>query len=724
MKEGTVNLTVTRINMHGVPGSGKTCSQLLLLNRNPPAVPVTDSTPLACRAVKATRVSHGDGLCWKSIDGGELCKQLASELKEVTASDEKSKPEPVGDLTRKRETRKRERTTEATPNSDNPASDVYAAVDADDKDSNSICQQIADLAHLAKTPLNRHWIYIIDCGGQPAFQELLPLFTRPASLNIITIDLSKGIDLKLEYSYRHGKKEFPIGSNFKYTNVEYVMNVIRSGAISCPISTESNEEKHPMYFILGTHYDKAPENFTGINAKLISSLKPLMKSVLVVKQGDTDKNIKKEVVYPINCVERNSDKRSKAAEDLCQFISNCKTDTSFKFQMRTVWFAFELTLQQKADNTKHSYLTKEEVVSAGKTLRMSKEDIEDALQYFHKITIILYYQKVLPNIVFVDPKPILDILSRLLALTYVDRGSLHHVAKVTTLPGQNEIDQLKEKGIFSESLLSKLKSDDQKFSNSDFITLLLHLHIIADTKDGKEEKSYFIPCALESYTQSDPPNAHLKPLLIVWRDPDTKRTDEILPVPHGVFPLTIVYLMNHEEPQFCIHSSSEENFKYRDAISFRINHPPDDYIGTVYIINKYKHIEVYFTGCTQEHVKYCPRIREIVTEAVKKSCKDVGVTPGYVAFMCPGKDRIPWPKDGNTHTHQQKEREEGLYPTSGPPNCYCIIKCGKKEEFYCTFHNESAIIKVEERHKYWNWFYVPGQSESEGKVVHNYCILF
>ena len=110
--------------------------------------------------------------------------------------------------------------------------------------------------------------------------------------------------------------------------------------------------------------------------------------------------------------------------------------------MRIVWFAFELTLQQKADNTKRSYLTKEEVVSAGKTLRMSEEDIEEALQYFHKITIILYYPDVLPDIVFVDQKPILDILSHLLALTYVNRGSLHYVANK---PDQNEIDQLNKR---------------------------------------------------------------------------------------------------------------------------------------------------------------------------------------------------------------------------------------------------------------------------------------
>ena len=41
---------------------------------------------------------------------------------------------------------------------------------------------------------DQHWAYIIDSGGQPAYQELLALFVRAASLNIITLDLSKPFD--------------------------------------------------------------------------------------------------------------------------------------------------------------------------------------------------------------------------------------------------------------------------------------------------------------------------------------------------------------------------------------------------------------------------------------------------------------------------------------------------------------------------------------------------
>uniref|UniRef100_A0A1X7UDP5 Uncharacterized protein n=1 Tax=Amphimedon queenslandica TaxID=400682 RepID=A0A1X7UDP5_AMPQE len=62
MEEGSVDLTVTRVNMLGAPGAGKTCSQLLLLNEAPPTN--NTSTPIACPAVRATRVAVCDKTIW------------------------------------------------------------------------------------------------------------------------------------------------------------------------------------------------------------------------------------------------------------------------------------------------------------------------------------------------------------------------------------------------------------------------------------------------------------------------------------------------------------------------------------------------------------------------------------------------------------------------------------------------------------------------------------
>ena len=44
LKEGSVELTVTRVNMHGPPGAGKTCAQDLLLNNPPTTDHLTKAT--------------------------------------------------------------------------------------------------------------------------------------------------------------------------------------------------------------------------------------------------------------------------------------------------------------------------------------------------------------------------------------------------------------------------------------------------------------------------------------------------------------------------------------------------------------------------------------------------------------------------------------------------------------------------------------------------------
>ena len=52
MEEGSVDLTITRVNMLGAPGAGKTCAEHLLLNEDPPSDNV--STPITCPTVRAT----------------------------------------------------------------------------------------------------------------------------------------------------------------------------------------------------------------------------------------------------------------------------------------------------------------------------------------------------------------------------------------------------------------------------------------------------------------------------------------------------------------------------------------------------------------------------------------------------------------------------------------------------------------------------------------------
>ena len=678
LKEGMVNLTVTRINMHGPPGSGKTCSQCLLRNEDPPAEVVTNSTPIACRAIKATKASINDNGYLKKVDSYDVLVALESDLN----AHQQGAPSIVNHSADH---------VSVADHDENPVKKSSAGP-ASDSDVEKVCGKIMQAIQegKAKSLKDRRWVYIVDSGGQLACQELLPLFTRAASLNIITIDLSKGVDKTLEYQYRIGGESFPCDINFTQTNREFLRNVLSSGAILQPyntpaVSSDATKVQCPIYFVLGTHKDKATQkDIDDLNNEL-SLLNPscFKEEIGYHLYSNTTGLSNKFKLYPINArVEHPA--RQEEAKRLCRTLLNIPAVT--KFQIRIQWFVFELVLQEKARKNKCDILEMDDVLSAGRSLQMKKNDIKEALQFLHNVTIILYYPDVLPNIVFVDPHPILKTLTHLLALTYeIDLASVHHIANETPLP--RELTNIAINGIFAESLLSKLKSDDQKFPNSDFIKLLLHLHIIAKTTDDKEDKSYFIPCALKSCTQFNPPEADLEPLLIVWCNPNTVCTDEILqlPVPNGIFPSTIIRLLNYEEPKFRIPPSSDKYFKYRDAMSLRI-YLCGNQIGTIHIINKYKHIEVYYTGSEPE--KYCPLLCELITEAIKCSSDAVGARQYHtLAFICPS---------------ENKEK------------CYCIVTNEEEEKVECSFCPKPAIIKGQE---YWNWFHYTPQSSSEGKKI-------
>ena len=647
--------------MHGPPGSGKTCTQCLLLNEAPPKKDITDSTPIACRAIKATRADAHDDT-WQRIDDKAMLERLKFDLQKETYSAQKESTDEDDDDEQQTESRTEVNTSSSITSTSTITHDISEAKSTATSSANDLNVTREEIVELlskvnATTTLSDHMMYIIDSGGQPAFQELMPLFTRRTSLNIITIDLDrfKNPEDKLPCHFRHDGQSFLIDSdNEKYR--EFVKKAICS-------STSSEEP--PQCFVLGTHKDKVKnEDIEKAEEVLMSILKSLSEEQQsrVIKPGGPRSE---KIIYPINAIcEVN---REIEARELCATIKSCFNTSATSIPTR--WFAFELFIQREADN---GLLETERAFSIGRDLYMDKADTEDALKYLHEVTIIFYYPEVLP-IIFADPQPILNILSNLLALTYVEP---RHRSKIAVNVTNYEVKILADNGIFKADLVEKLALKYSKFPKSDFIKLLLHLHIIAEIKE-ELYSGYFIPCALCNYNGPAPVTT-VKPLLILWCEAKSRiESENTLPVPHGVFPLTVVRLMNQDRLKFQIYTkpllSTSKFRKHRNAMSFRVS-DNEVHIGTVDIINKYKHIEVYFTDdkLTSE---YCPLICDVVTEAIKYSCKAVKAVPYKLAFTCP----------------QAQKKEE---------DCYCIIIDEKKKIANCTNCDASATLEE----SYWVWF--------------------
>ncbi|XP_003391285.2 PREDICTED: uncharacterized protein LOC100640013, partial [Amphimedon queenslandica] len=483
LKEGSVELTVTRVNMHGPPGAGKTCAQHFLLNEDPPTECVTDSTPIARPTVRATRVSV-DNLKWEKVTRAGLLERLASDLNVAAASQPEEYTESTSPLNV--QAHQPEQHSDPIINSDstsisnsdpvinsdlitdsdpdpviiNPTSSINSdsieinetivsnnqassiSNEANNDETETVIQEIIDTIQRSAVQLSGHWLYIIDSGGQPAYQELLPLFIRTASLNIITLDLSQPLDRKLDFQYRIGGETFSCGLNLKYSNREFFQSAVSSGAILKPIDVPHVLEtpSHPMHFVLGTHYDLiSQDSLKKIDKELMSSLKPDIQNYVVHnKRGES-------IIFPINTLVPADKGRLEAGQKLCQSIANCG-GTSLKMHMPIRWFAFELWLQKVAEKKSRNVLVIDEVISAGKRFKMSEGDTKDALQYLHSVTIVLYFHDILPQLVFIDPQPILEILSRLLALTYVERSALHLITN--PVPLDEDINKLHNFGSF------------------------------------------------------------------------------------------------------------------------------------------------------------------------------------------------------------------------------------------------------------------------------------
>ena len=263
MEEGSVDLTITRVNMLGAPGAGKTCAEHLLLNEDRSSDDV--SVPIACHTVRAVE----DQTKWKRVTNDDLLDALAADL---MASADKTQeieiePAPNDSTNHTPSVVPVPVTPHMSPPPDQPTLfDTIIQAPPLNYRSEAIIEKILSFSP-KRIRLSDHWLYVIDSGGQPAYQELLPLFTRAASLNIITLDLSESFEEIFKLEYRIGGKYFPCHS--KSTQLAIFQSAVSTGATFKPldISHVTKEPTHSMHLVLGTHYNELKPTSTPKKAK-------------------------------------------------------------------------------------------------------------------------------------------------------------------------------------------------------------------------------------------------------------------------------------------------------------------------------------------------------------------------------------------------------------------------------------------------------------------------
>ena len=265
------------------------------------------------------------------------------------------------------------------------------------------------------------------------------------------------------------------------------------------------------------------------------------------------------------------------------------------------WFLFQLDLEEHKMSSNSSIVSKSESISIGTALENDKGDVNAALLYYHDLTIYLYFPEVLPNVVFLNPKPLLKKLSLLISISFAD--AVDHLKRTLDIHvGVDTHEKLKTHGIFSKNLMTGSLSQgfSREFSADDFLKLMEYLFIIS--LPCLKTREYFIPCVVPTTNNleslREPSKKKVDPLVLIWNERN---------LPQCLFPALVVNLLSRQfPPKFTLSQVDEP--QHRNAIRLAYK----NYEGSVLLIDAIYRLEVLYT-CPQNE---CYRIHEVIKEGI------------------------------------------------------------------------------------------------------------
>ena len=482
--------------LHGLPAAGKTCAKLKLTGQKLTGrkqaerrdgklvYPIDDgtrSTPVAEEITRArvpasaTAITRGgEDLPWhllQSLD--EETRGMVSKIAELSMKVPESRKE------------KKEQSIATTAQStisqpENTAMVLQKMVSRAFKSSSS--DTLQDF-------LKETLIYLIDSGGQPQFQELLPILVSGPSVFLLTFSLAMPLDAeyKVVFTDKDGKREaYP--TNMKVKDV--ILQSLASIRCTCSYQTNGTErvEVKPRVIFMATMRSLvSAEEIEAVDKQLKTLIEPFkelvvsngMSTIFAVDSftGDGIADLRKAVL--------------EAADNKVTKTTAGVPDTSPMCQVRlpTTAVALELLLRYEESG----------IISLDHCKRLAIDcniDPETELPHVlwllhHSTGSIRYYpdDSTLQHYVVTRPQKLYDIPSTLLTHTFAFKkgGDLHHATK----------DKLWTRGVFTFETLRELWGEDQVLTPELIINLLLHLNIIAQIYDAESgEMQFFMPSAL------------------------------------------------------------------------------------------------------------------------------------------------------------------------------------------------------------------------------------
>ena len=344
------------------------------------------------------------------------------------------------------------------------------------------------------------WINILDSGGQPQFADVSRAFIRG---NIICTNLTENFSDKPQFFYSLDGELLNQPSELQMTNIQLLEHFVRSIAASKSMSAMDGNQSlifRPFFMIIGTYYDKTKfwpffESLCKKNAQILASLSEFRDCLIFYNDSS------EEVIFPVDNLCRKN--REKISLSIRERIMSFQKDVGVSIPIPVRWYMFELRVKEEASQHEHGMISLDSCCDIGLNFSMNREDVLKSITYLHSMALFLYFSAVIPNVTFTNPQYLLDMLSTLIRVSFVD-----FIENILPKGHYLEVETqriFREDGIFDTCLLNKLSLpfSPPLFSEEMFLKLLQYLCIIAPVFSAEVIKKYFMPVVLPPHQITD-----------------------------------------------------------------------------------------------------------------------------------------------------------------------------------------------------------------------------
>ena len=291
----------------------------------------------------------------------------------------------------------------------------------------------------SSSPEILHLIHMIDTGGQPELLENMPSFIYHCNLTILVLNLMFDLDEYPSIDYHEEGKVYKQALPSQYSNRQIMQK------LASTLQAKRFSQREDQYFqllVVATHRDCVPKS--ELQARVISFDIALTNVLLPANEEHLIRFSKNQIPFVVN-LKSPSEDDEKALDNIRHKVS--ASDLGEVVKTPGSFLVFEQELMEFANKMKRDILRLTECLEVGERLKMKPEEVEAALTFFHSKFTLLYFQHVLPNLVFTRLQIPLDCINAVVRFSYkLESGEVMGIT-------DKLVSSLRD-GIISEEILS------------------------------------------------------------------------------------------------------------------------------------------------------------------------------------------------------------------------------------------------------------------------------